>query len=89
MKQNPNDWRCQRMWLCNPVRGHGEVHLGRAPGALVPHEAAAQGVDEAAAQGVGGRAEPIPASEEELPAGAQVVGARDGARPAVRMVARS
>ena len=27
-----------------PVWRHGEVHLGRAPGALVPHEAAAQGV---------------------------------------------
>ena len=34
------------MQLRNSVRRHGEVHLGRAPGALVTHEAAVQGVVE-------------------------------------------
>ena len=60
---------------------HCEVHLGRAPGALVTHKAAVQGVIDVVGLGhvhheVGGRAEPVPAGEEELSAGRQVVGAR-------------
>ena len=50
--------------LRNSVRRHCEVHLGRAPGALVAHEAAVQGVVDVVCLGhvhheVGGRAEPV------------------------------
>ena len=62
--------------------GHCEVHLGRAPGALVAREAAVQGVVDVVCLGhvhheVGGRAEPVAAGEEELSARGQVVGAHD------------
>ena len=65
--------------LRNSVRRHCEVHLGRAPGALVAHEAA---VVDVVGLGhvhheVGGRAEPVAAGEEQLPPGRQVVGAHD------------
>ena len=68
--------------LRNSVQRHGEVHLGRAPGTLVSREAAVQGVVDVVGLGhvhheVGGRAEPVPAGEEELSAGGQVVGAHD------------
>ena len=68
--------------LRNSVRRHCEVHLGRAPGALVAHEAAVQGVVDVVCLGhvhheVGGRAEPVAAGEEELSARGQVVGAHD------------
>ena len=68
--------------LRNSVWRHGEVHLGRAPGALVSREAAVQGVVDVVGLGhvhheVGGRAEPVAAGEEELSAGGQVVGAHD------------
>ena len=46
------------------------MHLGRAPGALVAHEAAVH-------HEVGGRAEPVAAGEEQLLARGQVVGAHD------------
>ena len=68
--------------LRNSVRRHCEVHLGRAPGALVAHEAAVQGVVDVVCLGhvhheVRGRAESVPAGEEELSARGQVVGAHD------------
>ena len=68
--------------LCHPVRRHCEVHLGRAPGALVAHEATVQWVVDVVGLGhvkneVGGRAEPVEAGEEELSAGGQVVGAHN------------
>ena len=76
--------------LCNSARRHCEVHLGRAPGVLVAHEAAVQGVVDVVGLGhvrheVGGRAKPVPAGEEELSAGRQVVGAHDvpGVRPRI------
>ena len=61
---------------------HCEVHLGRAPGPLVAHEAAVQWVVDVVGLGhvhheVGGRAEPVAAGEEELSAGRQVVGAHN------------
>ena len=70
------------MQLRHSVGRHCEVHLGRAPGALVAHEAAVQWVVDVVCLGhvhheVGGRAEPVAAGEEELSAGRQVVGARD------------
>ena len=66
--------RCE---VQHSVRRHGEVHLGRAPGALVTHEAAVQGVVDVVGLGhvhheVGGRAEPVPAGEEELLAGVKL-----------------
>ena len=68
--------------LCNSVRRHCEVHLGRAPGALVSREAAVQWVVDVVGLGhvhheVGGRAEPVAAGEEQLSAGRQVVGAHN------------
>ena len=68
--------------LRNSVWRHGEVHLGRAPGALVAHEAAVQRVVDVVGLGhvhheVGGRAEPVAAGEEQLSPGRQVVGAHD------------
>ena len=71
--------------LCHPVWRHCEVHLGRAPGALVAHEAAVQWVVDVVCLGhvhheVGGRAEPVAAGEEELSARGQVVGAHNAAR---------
>ena len=70
------------MQLRHSVWRHCEVHLGRAPGALVAHEAAVQRVVDVVGLGhvhheVGGRAEPVAAGEEQLPAGRQVVGAHD------------
>ena len=77
------------MQLRNSVRRHCEVHLGRAPGALVAHEAAVQGVVDVVCLGhvhheVGGRAKPVAAGEEKLSARGQVVGAHDV--PRVRRV---
>ena len=71
--------------LRNSVWRHGEVHLGRAPNALVAHEAAVQWVVDVVCLGhvrheVGGRAEPVAAGEEQLPPGRQVVGAHDVSR---------
>ena len=68
--------------LRHSVWRHGEVHLGRAPGALVAHEAAVQRVVDVVGLGhvhheVGGRAEPVAAGEEQLSPGRQVVGAHD------------
>ena len=68
--------------LRHSVWRHGEVHLGRAPGALVSREAAVQWVVDVVGLGhvhheVGGRAEPVAAGEEELSAGRQVVGAHN------------
>ena len=71
-----------KVQLRNSVRRHCEVHLGRAPGALVAHEAAVQRVVDVVCLGhvhheVGGRAEPVAAGEEELSARGQVVGAHN------------
>ena len=68
--------------LRHSVWRHGEVHLGRAPGARVSREAAVQWVVDVVGLGhvhheVGGRAEPVAAGEEELSAGRQVVGAHN------------
>ena len=68
--------------LRNSVWRHCEVHLGRAPGGLVAHEAAVQRVVDVVGLGhvhheVGGRAEPVAAGEEQLSPGRQVVGAHD------------
>ena len=68
--------------LRHSVWRHGEVHLGRALGALVSREAAVQWVVDVVGLGhvhheVGGRAEPVAAGEEELSAGRQVVGAHN------------
>ena len=74
--------------LRNSVWRHCEVHLGRAPGALVAHEAAVQWVVDVVCLGhvhheVGGRAEPVAAGEEQLSPGRQVVGAHDVPRVAL------
>ena len=69
--------------LRNSVWRHCEVHLGRAPGGLVAHEAAVQRVVDVVGLGhvhheVGGRAEPpVAAGEEQLSPGRQVAGAHD------------
>ena len=70
------------MQLRNSVRRHCKVHLGRAPGVLVAHEAAVQWIADVVGLGhvyheVGGRAEPVAAGEEQLSAWSQVVGARN------------
>ena len=78
-------WRLEvrtKVQLRHSVWRHCEVHLGRAPGALVAHEAAVQWVVDVVGLGhvhheVGGRAEPVAAGEEQLPPGRQVVGAHD------------
>ena len=71
-----------KVQLRHSVWRHGEVHLGRAPGALVAHEAAVQWVVDVVCLGhvrheVGGRAEPVAAGKEQLSPGRQVVGAHD------------
>ena len=71
-----------KVQLRNSVWRHCEVHLGRAPDALVAHEAAVQRVVDVVGLGhvhheVGGCAEPVAAGEEQLSAGRQVAGAHD------------
>ena len=65
--------------LRHPVRRHCEVHLGSAPGTLVAHEAAVEGVVDVVCLGHVHHegAEPVAAGEEELSARGQVVGAHD------------
>ena len=62
--------------LRNSVWRHGEAHLGRAPGALVSREDVV-GLGHVHHE-VGGRAEPVAAGEEELPAGGQSTGSWKG-----------
>ena len=62
LRQDPGTVPAVWLGLRNSVRRHCEVHLGRAPGVLVAHEAAVQGVVDVVGLGhvrheVGGRAE--------------------------------